>query len=100
MPANASHGSSSAAALARDLACTSHDAVAHELAHQRVLVGEVAVDGPHPDAGVRRDVVDLRRLALLGDDRAGGADDLLAVAAGVGAQRALGRVVTSVVAMR
>ena len=65
------------------------DAHADQLPHQGFLVGEVAVDGSDAYTGQPGDVVDLRRLAVLAHDLPCRADDLLAVAAGVGAQRPL-----------
>jgi hypothetical protein len=50
-------------------------------------VREVAVDGPHADAGLAGDIVHLRVDAALGEHGSRRGDDPLAVAAGVGAQR-------------
>ena len=57
-----------------------------ELAQQRLLVREVAVDGPHAHAGLAGDVVHLRLDAALGEHGSRRRDDPLAVAPGVGAQ--------------
>ncbi len=66
------------------------EALAHELSHQRLLVGEVPVDGADADTGVTGDVVHLDVGLIAGEQLACRLDDALAVAAGVGAQRALG----------
>ena len=63
--------------------------LAHELGQQRLFGREVPVDGAHADARAARHVVDLRIGAALGEHRAGALEDPLAIAAGVGAQRAL-----------
>ncbi len=56
----------------------------HQLALQRALGREVAVDGPDADLGAPRDVVHLRRLTALGEQLAGSLDDPLAIADGIG----------------
>jgi hypothetical protein len=50
----------------------------------------VPVDGSDPDPGPAGDVVHLGLAALLAEDGARGGHDALAIAAGVGALRALG----------
>ena len=59
----------------------------HELAQERLLVREVAIDGPDAHAGLAGDVVHLRVDAAVGEHGARRGDDPLAVAAGVGAER-------------
>src|SRR5690348_8669525 len=60
-----------------------------QLREQRLLGREVPVDGAHADARVARDIVDLRIGAALRERRSRALEDPLAVAAGIGAQRAL-----------
>src|SRR5258707_12504556 len=56
---------------------------------QRLLGREVPVDGAHADARVARHIVDLRLGAALREHRSRALQDPLAIAAGIGAQRAL-----------
>ena len=60
-----------------------------QLRQQRLLGREVPVDGAHADARVARDIVDLRIGAALREHRSRALQDPLAIAAGIGAQRAL-----------
>jgi len=48
----------------------------------------VPVDGAHADARVARDIVDLHDVAALRERRSRALEDPLAIAAGIGAQRA------------
>ena len=58
-----------------------------ECVDERLLRGEVAVDGADADARPPRDVLDLRLQPALGERGRRRGDDLLAVATGVCAQR-------------
>ena len=59
---------------------------------EQVLAGrEVAVERPDPDPGAAGDVLERRAGALLGELLAGGGDQLLVVATGVGALRPRGQ---------
>ena len=60
-----------------------------QLREQRLLRREVPVDGAHADARVARDIVDLHGVAALRERRSRAREDPLAIAAGIGAQRAL-----------
>ncbi len=53
---------------------------------QRLLRREMAIDGADADARAAGDVLDLRLQADLGEGGGGGGDDLLAIAARIGAQ--------------
>src|SRR5215208_6846203 len=63
----------------------------HQRLDQRLLGGEVAVHRPDPDPRPPRHIVHLGVATVLGEDRASGGEDLLAIAPGVGAQRPLVR---------
>ena len=84
---NASHGSSISSASRRR---REHllEAVERERVEQRLLGREVAVDGADADARAAGDVVHLRVAAVLGEDRSRRLQDPLAIAPGVGAERA------------
>ncbi len=65
------------------------EALADELAHQRLLVGEVPVDGADADTGALRDLIHLDVWPFAREQLARRLDDAFAVAASVCAQRAL-----------
>ncbi len=60
-----------------------------ELHQQRLFCREVAIDRADTDAGLSGDVVDLRVRPVLGENATRAFEDPLAIATGVGAQRAL-----------
>ena len=85
------HGERLAVLLER-LACSvgeQPELLADELDQQCLFGGEVAVDGADTDAGVPGDIVDLRVRAGLREHDPRALEDPLAIAAGVGAQRAI-----------
>jgi len=79
----ARHGSGSASISSRTIA---FEALLDQGLGERLLGGEVPVDGSDADARPAGDVLDLRLSAVLGEGRAGGIEHLRAVADGVGSE--------------
>ena len=65
------------------------DARLEQRVDELLLVGEAAVDGAHPHAGLARDVVVRAAQPAIGEDHARRVQDALAVALRVAAERAL-----------
>ena len=90
-PASASNGSVPSSAKARRRSFVEEaEALAHELPHQGLLVGEVAVDRTHADARATGDVVHLHLGLGAGEQLARGLEDSGAIAASIGTHRAGG----------
>ena len=85
VPAKASHGSSTDSSVRTASAWNDPEALGEQLAQQRLLGREVAVEGAHSHVGDPGDLLHRRLHSLLGEDRLGGGHDAVAVALGVGA---------------
>ena len=64
-----------------------HESVEDDRAHQRLAVGETAVERTDSDSGPARDVLERGRRPVFDEEVTGRSEDLLVVAPSVGTQR-------------